>query len=441
MFGHIVPCGIVDKAVTSLAAEGVDVSMARRGRRRRRRGPPTRGATAPVERQDVAWRHRPEDLSPFSRGAGPGVTARARRLAAPARSAGPGRRHRRACRSRPASRTGCGPRSTMGPRYLRLEADDARARARHRVRGRRLPEPLRVLGRRHGHVHDHRRALHPGVRLLPRRHAKPLARRRRRAGAGGRGGRPHGPRPRRRHDGRPRRPAPTAAPRPFAATIRGHPPAPAGRGGRGADPRLQGRRRPRSTSIFAARPDVLNHNLETVARLQRAVRPSAGYARSLARAGPGQGRPGSRPSRASSSAWARPTTRSSAPLADLAGVGVDIVTLGQYLRPTTHHLPVARWVPPDDVRPAARRSARRSASATSRPRPLTRSQLPRQAGRGPRGHDRRAPGPGRRPQLRLTQRASLRLGHVRRHRVSSSLTRAAGWAADGTPGRGRSIAR
>ena len=33
-------------------------------------------------------------------------------------------------------------------------------------------------------------------------------------------------------------------------------------------------------------------------------------------------------------------------LADLAGIGVDIVTIGQYLRPTTHHLPVARWVEP-----------------------------------------------------------------------------------------------
>ena len=43
-------------------------------------------------------------------------------------------------------------------------------------------------------------------------------------------------------------------------------------------------------TIFDARPDVLNHNIETVARLQRAVRPSAGYARSLGRAGPGQGR-------------------------------------------------------------------------------------------------------------------------------------------------------
>jgi lipoic acid synthetase len=33
-------------------------------------------------------------------------------------------------------------------------------------------------------------------------------------------------------------------------------------------------------------------------------------------------------------------------LADLRAVGVDIITLGQYLRPTSHHLPVDRWVPP-----------------------------------------------------------------------------------------------
>jgi lipoic acid synthetase len=99
--------------------------------------------------------------------------------------------------------------------------------------------------------------------------------------------------------------------------------------------------------LFAARPDVLNHNIETVARLQRAVRPSAGYARSLgvlARA-----------------KEAGLTTKSGlivgmgeSPaevvgcLADLAAVGVDIVTIGQYLRPTSHHLPVARWVEPDE---------------------------------------------------------------------------------------------
>ena len=33
-------------------------------------------------------------------------------------------------------------------------------------------------------------------------------------------------------------------------------------------------------------------------------------------------------------------------LADLAGIGCDVVTIGQYLRPTSHHLPVARWAEP-----------------------------------------------------------------------------------------------
>ncbi len=98
-------------------------------------------------------------------------------------------------------------------------------------------------------------------------------------------------------------------------------------------------------AIFGARPDVLNHNIETVARLQRAVRPSAGYARSLgvlARA-----------------KEAGLTTKSGiilgmgededevvATLGDLRSVGVDIVTIGQYLRPSRQHLPVSRfWTP------------------------------------------------------------------------------------------------
>jgi lipoic acid synthetase len=100
-------------------------------------------------------------------------------------------------------------------------------------------------------------------------------------------------------------------------------------------------------ALFEVRPDVLNHNVETVPRLQRAVRPSASYARSLAVL-----------------SWAKEdglVTKSSvmvgvgesddeivATLADLAGIGCDIVTIGQYLRPTTHHLPVARWVDPTD---------------------------------------------------------------------------------------------
>jgi len=97
--------------------------------------------------------------------------------------------------------------------------------------------------------------------------------------------------------------------------------------------------------LIAERPDVLNHNIETVARLQRAVRPSAGYARSLAVL--------------SRSAAAGLVTKSGIivgmgetcdevemTLIDLASVGVQIVTIGQYLRPTSHHLPVARWVEP-----------------------------------------------------------------------------------------------
>jgi lipoyl synthase len=97
--------------------------------------------------------------------------------------------------------------------------------------------------------------------------------------------------------------------------------------------------------IFAAGPEVLNHNLETVARLQRAVRPSASYTRSLAVLARAR--------------VAGLTTKSGlivgmgetedevlGALADLAGVGVDIVTVGQYLRPTSHHLPVARWWTP-----------------------------------------------------------------------------------------------
>ncbi len=98
-------------------------------------------------------------------------------------------------------------------------------------------------------------------------------------------------------------------------------------------------------TIFGARPDVLNHNIETVARLQRAVRPSAGYARSLgvlARA-----------------KEAGLTTKSGiilgmgededevlATLGDLRSVGVDIVTIGQYLRPSRKHLPVSRFWDP-----------------------------------------------------------------------------------------------
>jgi lipoic acid synthetase len=123
--------------------------------------------------------------------------------------------------------------------------------------------------------------------------------------------------------------------------------------------------------IFAARPDVLNHNIETVARLQRAVRPSAGYARSL--------------TVLARSVEAGFTTKSGLmvglgesreeaeeTLADLAAVGVSIATIGQYLRPTEQHLPVARWWEPaefDELKEVGEALGLRHVQAS----PLTRS--------------------------------------------------------------------
>jgi lipoic acid synthetase len=123
--------------------------------------------------------------------------------------------------------------------------------------------------------------------------------------------------------------------------------------------------------IIDARPDVLNHNVETVARLQRAVRPSAGYLRSL--------------TVLARSAHAGLTTKSGLmvglgetadeveeTLADMAAVGVQIATIGQYLRPTERHLPVARfWEPAefDDLAQRGRRLGLRHVQAS----PLTRS--------------------------------------------------------------------
>ena len=100
--------------------------------------------------------------------------------------------------------------------------------------------------------------------------------------------------------------------------------------------------------VFAARPDVLNHNLETVARLQRAVRPSAGYARSLAGARPGQGGRASPPSPALIVGHGRDRRGGRGHARRPRRRRVDIVTIGQYLRPTSHHLPVARWWTPDE---------------------------------------------------------------------------------------------
>ena len=99
--------------------------------------------------------------------------------------------------------------------------------------------------------------------------------------------------------------------------------------------------------IFERRPDVLNHNVETVPRLQRAVRPSASYARSLAVLA--RARDAGLTTKSGLMLGLGETEEEVVGLlADLQAIGVSIVTIGQYLRPSANHLPVARWWSPED---------------------------------------------------------------------------------------------
>ena len=103
----------------------------------------------------------------------------------------------------------------------------------------------------------------------------------------------------------------------------------------------------RLAEVFSARPEVLAHNIETVPRIFRSIRPGFRYERSLnvlteARAaglvtksnlilGLGEQRP-----------------EISAAMAGLRAAGCDLLTITQYLRPTPRHHPVERWVKPEE---------------------------------------------------------------------------------------------
>jgi lipoyl synthase len=107
--------------------------------------------------------------------------------------------------------------------------------------------------------------------------------------------------------------------------------------------------------VMDARPDVFNHNVETVPRLYKRVRPQAIYERSL-----------------EVLAWAK-EMRPEKPiktgfmlglgetheevldlLRDLRAQDVDVITIGQYLRPSPQHLPIERYATPDEFREYAR---------------------------------------------------------------------------------------
>jgi len=108
-------------------------------------------------------------------------------------------------------------------------------------------------------------------------------------------------------------------------------------------------------TVLEAGPDVFAHNLETVRRLHDRIRPAFGYDRSLEvlriaeRVRPGQ----ITKSNLILGMGELPDEVAEA-MADLAGAGCDILTIGQYLQPTPHHLPVDRWVHPDEFAAHAR---------------------------------------------------------------------------------------
>jgi lipoic acid synthetase len=107
--------------------------------------------------------------------------------------------------------------------------------------------------------------------------------------------------------------------------------------------------------VSDARPQIYNHNLETVPRLYRRVRPGAGYRRSLGLLERVKAR---HPEQMTKSGLMLGLGESRAELlavlADLRASGVDILTLGQYLRPTLAQLPVERFVPPAEFDELAR---------------------------------------------------------------------------------------
>ncbi|HEU5260199.1 MAG TPA: lipoyl synthase [Gemmatimonadales bacterium] len=101
--------------------------------------------------------------------------------------------------------------------------------------------------------------------------------------------------------------------------------------------------------VVEAEPDILNHNLETIDRLYRLARPGGRYRRALELL------------RRAKEMDAELLTKSGiicglgeewdellVAMRDLRAQGVDILTLGQYLRPSSRHLPIARYYPPDE---------------------------------------------------------------------------------------------
>ena len=103
------------------------------------------------------------------------------------------------------------------------------------------------------------------------------------------------------------------------------------------------------TAVLSEEPEVLNHNTETVLRLQRDVRTSANYGRSLALLARAKRiRPEGLTKSGLIVGMGETNEEVLGALADMRAVGIDIVTIGQYLRPTARHRAIDRYVRPDE---------------------------------------------------------------------------------------------
>jgi lipoyl synthase len=99
--------------------------------------------------------------------------------------------------------------------------------------------------------------------------------------------------------------------------------------------------------LAAAPPDVMNHNLETVPRLYRSARPGGDYAHSLRLLQDFKRRHPTVPTKSGLMVGLGETDEEIlAVMRDLRAHDVDMVTIGQYLQPSPHHLPVERYVEP-----------------------------------------------------------------------------------------------
>jgi len=105
--------------------------------------------------------------------------------------------------------------------------------------------------------------------------------------------------------------------------------------------------------VLASRPEVFSHNMETVPRMYRQARPGSRYERSLellrdASERRDRGELEGRVKTGMMVGLGETATEVEGTIRDIRDAGVEILTIGQYLQPTTEHLAVDRWVHPDE---------------------------------------------------------------------------------------------